>query len=166
MSAREKIAAALNKLADNLGLADGEERPIEPGDGIADYTVRDMDKIANAAERLSEYTGGGGGSNDMFFVVHNGNIVDGEDCLDKTGQEILDAYLSGKIIIATVYIDPFNQQLPNNIVTDSCYVMYQDGDDYPYLSVWGNGTTQRRVNICYQTGDGGLSDYPAFVDQG
>ena len=159
MSARDKIAASLKTIADEMGAADATPRPVLPDDGIADYDVRALDKIAEQTARIATVAGGGG-SGDMFFVVHNGNIVDGADCLDKTGQEILDAYLSGKIIVATVYLDPFGQQLSNDVITDICRLQYYVDGDNPYVTVEGGGISQQDINIYYGTEDNGLSSYP------
>ena len=65
--------------------------------GDAVEIPKPMSRIEKYLNKIAEAGGGGGGGDSSVLVVHN---VDGT--LDKTWQEIYDAFVSGKVVFMLV----------------------------------------------------------------
>lgn len=119
-----------------------------------------MMELNNAVDRyrLDETSGGssgGGGSSaeSIFFIVHNVDLTSSDDQLDKTGQEIVDAYNAGKIIIMV---------LSTNYGTDFDDVQTDFGK---MVSITDDSMQIEGMNVSYSytTDTYGLSSYPKII---
>ena len=152
------ISSSLDNVISKLDSMTSEIVPKDYGEDIAS-------KIDHVSKQLDYVTSGGV----EYFIVHNGNIVDGVDCLDKTGREIIDAFTSGKMIVAMVDTDPFNQGDRDKFtIFEILNVFYNKSNDLETVVVQGTGYTQGWFNFYYgiDREPYDMSGYPAYIDQG